>query len=106
MLYFFMCFRPPIFGKIGRFFLFFSAFFGRFSRSCKFFFLPQYTVWQRVFVVMSDFSEKKFLQFEKRSYLCTRFRGNNSSFREKRKDIEFLDREIACVEHRAGEAGG
>ena len=101
-----MCFRPPIFGKIGRFFLVFSAFFGRFSRSCKFFFLPQHTVRQRVFVVMSVFSEKKFLQFEKRSYLCTRFRGNNSSFRVKRKDIEFLDREIACVEHRAGEAGG
>ena len=106
ILYFCCASDPRFLGKSVIFFFVFSAFFGRFSRSCKFFFLPQFLVQQRVFVFMSDFSEKKFLQFEKRSYLCTRFRGNNSSFREKRKDIEFLDREIACVEHRAGEAGG
>ena len=98
--------RPLIFAENGCFFLIFPVVFRLFFQPSEFFFLLHNAVFQPFCAAVAKKCEKNFLQFEKRSYLCTRFRGDNSSFREKRKDIEFLDREIACVRHRAGRAGG
>ena len=47
----------------------------------KFFFVYQHAVRQHIYEHAPDFIKKIFLQFEKRSYLCTRFRRKNGPSR-------------------------
>ncbi len=90
-----------------RAFFFFAGFLGPFSGSVKFFFRVQSAVRQTIRGQPGKIIRKKIWQFEKRSYLCTRFRRRTAPLgggSGKRENIEFLRwRDSVC--RKSGEAG-
>ncbi len=90
-----------------RAFFFFAGFSGPFSYPVKNFFRVQTAVRQTIRWQPGKIIRKKIWQFEKRSYLCTRFRRRTAPLRGgsgKRENIEFLRwRDSVC--RKSGEAG-
>jgi hypothetical protein len=90
-----------------RAFFFFAGFSGPFSYPVKNFFRVQTAVRQTIRGQPGKIIRKKIWQFEKRSYLCTRFRRRTAPLRGgsgKRENIEFLRwRDSVC--RKSGEAG-
>ena len=90
-----------------RAFFFFAGFSGPFSGPDKNFFSVQTAVRQTIRRQPRKIIRKKIWQFEKRSYLCTRFRRRTAPLRGgsgKRENIEFLRwRDSVC--RKSGEAG-
>ena len=90
-----------------RVFFFFAGFLGPFSGPDKYFFSVQTAVRQTIRGKPGKIIRKKIWQFEKRSYLCTRFRRRTAPLgggSGKRENIEFLRwRDSVC--RKSGEAG-
>ena len=90
-----------------RAFFFFAGFSGPFSGPVKNFFSVQTAVRQTIRGQPKKIIRKKIWQFEKRSYLCTRFRRRTAPLgggSGKRENIEFLRwRDSVC--RKSGEAG-
>ena len=97
----------PKIGEKCRVFFFFAGFSGPFSGPVKNFFRVQTAVRQTIRGQPRKIIRKKIWQFEKRSYLCTRFRRRTAPLgggSGKRENIEFLRwRDSVC--RKSGEAG-
>lgn len=96
----------PKFSEKTFFLVLFSVRDGAESAPCQKNFRVQSCETQRVPNLNSRFREKKFCQFEKRSYLCTRFRQKRGVPEgvsgESKRTLKFWKHEIACVGLPAG----